>query len=299
MIGQAVVDGLLNGAIIALSAIGLTLCLRILGFANFAQAELMTWGGYVALAFLASFGTTYGTIGSLSFGWPLIAAAVLSGLLVAGLAVATDRLLFRPLRRRAAPPVTMVFMSFGASLVLRYTILLIWGPQPAYYGHDLQFAIRVFNVQILPDQVFVLAASILIFGALQAFLSLTRAGLAMRAIAENPDLGRVSGIDVEQTVRRVWMLCGVLATAGGVLFGLTVQLRPEMGYSLLLSMFAAVIFGGAGHIGGAVLGGLIVGLAESISVIWLNPGYKGAVPFVLLLFLLFVRPQGLFAGRSQ
>jgi branched-chain amino acid transport system permease protein len=299
MIGQAIVDGLLNGAIIALCAIGLTLCLRILGFANFAQAELMTWGGYLALALLASFGANFGPIGPLSFGWPLVIAAILSGLLVAGLAVATDQLLFRPLRRRAAAPVTMVFMSFGASLVLRYVVLLIWGPQPAYYGSELQLAIRVFNLRILPDQVFVLGAAVVIFGLLQAFLSFTRAGLAMRAIAENPELGRVSGIDVEQTVRRVWVLCGALATAGGVLYGLTVQLRPEMGYSLLLSMFAAVIFGGAGDIGGAILGGLIVGLAESLSVIWLNPGYKGAVPFVLLLLLLFVRPQGLFAGHSR
>jgi branched-chain amino acid transport system permease protein len=144
-----------------------------------------------------------------------------------------------------------------------------------------------------------LGAAVLIFVMLEGFLSLTRAGLAMRAIAENPDLGRVTGIDVEQTVRRVWILCGALATAGGVLFGLTVQLRPEMGYSLLLSMFAAVIFGGAGHIGGAVLGGLIVGLAESLSVIWLNPGYKGAVPFVLLLLFLCVRPEGLFGSRSE
>jgi branched-chain amino acid transport system permease protein len=298
MIGQAIVDGILNGAIIALSAIGLTLSLRILGFANFAQAELMTWGGYFALAFLASFGAAYHAIGPFSFGWPLLAAAALSGLLTAGLAAAMDFLLFRPLRRQAAPPVTMVFMSFGASLVLRYTTLMIWGPQPAYYGGDLQIAIRIFSVRIIPDQVFVLGATTLIFVALQAFLSWTKTGLAMRAIAENPSLARVNGIDSEQMIRRVWMLSGALATAGGVLFGLTVQLRPEMGYSLLLSIFAAVIFGGAGNIGGAVVGGLLVGLCESISVLWINPGYKGAVPFVVLLLILFVRPQGLFASRA-
>jgi branched-chain amino acid transport system permease protein len=131
-----------------------------------------------------------------------------------------------------------------------------------------------------------------------AFLARTRLGLAMRAVAESPTLARVSGIEVEAVVRWTWVASGALAAAGGVFFGLTVQIRPEMGFSLLLPIFAAVVLGGLDSLAGAVVGGLAVGLAESLSLLVVPPGYKPAVPFLILILVLFFKPAGLFGSAA-
>jgi branched-chain amino acid transport system permease protein len=298
VIRQFVADGVLTGAIIGLGAIGLTLSMRILRFANFSHAELCTWGAYVALLTVL-FGGAGRALAPLSFGWPLLAALVLAGVTTAGLALAVDALLFRPLRVRRAAPVTLIFASFGASLVLRNVLLLLWGPRAHYYGGELTMAVEILpGVRLMPDQVFVLALSLGVVLALHGFLTYTRLGLAMRATAEIPTLARVSGIEVERVVRWTWALSGGVAAMAGVFFGLTVQIRPEMGGSLLLPIFAAAILGGMGSLLGAVLGGLVVGLAESLSLLAVPPGYKPAVPFLILILILFFKPTGLFGhGR--
>mgnify|MGYP003926401329 FL=1 len=120
----------------------------------------------------------------------------------------------------------------------------------------------------------------------------------MRATAESPDLARVSGVNVNNVVRWVWVIGASGAAVAGVLYGLTVQLRPELGFALILPLFAAAILGGAGSLYGAVLGGLIVGLSENLSVMIIPTTYKPAVPFLLILAILYFRPQGLFGEKS-
>lgn len=298
MILQLLADGVLSGAIIALGAIGMALAMKILGFANFSHSELVTWGAYLALI-LVLIGPGGAPIGPFSFGWTVIGSLVLAGILTAALAVSVDALVFRPLRRRGAVPVTIIFASFGAALVLRNGLLLWWGPQAHYYTRELQMAVQVLpGVRIMPDQVFVLGLSLALVAALHLFLTYTRFGIAMRAVAESPTLARVSGIEVERVIRWTWVISGGLAAVGGVFFGLTVQIRPEMGFNLLLPIFAAAILGGLGSLWGSVLGGLIIGLAESLSVLVAAPGYKPAAPFVFLMLILFLRPTGLF-GEEQ
>jgi branched-chain amino acid transport system permease protein len=295
---QLVADGLTTGAILGLGALGLTLSMRILRFANFSHAELLTWGAYLALGVVA-FGAAGPPLGPLSFGWPLLAAAALAAVATGGLALLVDRLLFRPLRARGAVAVTLIFASFGASLVLRNVLLLLWGPHAHYYGRELAMAVEVLpGVRVVPDQVFVLALALALVLAVHAFLARTRLGLAMRATAESPTLARVSGIEVEAVVRWTWILSGALAAAGGVFFGLTVQIRPEMGFSLLLPIFAAVVLGGLDSLAGAVVGGLAVGLAESLSLLVVPPGYKPAVPFLVLILVLYFKPTGLFGSAA-
>ena len=133
---------------------------------------------------------------------------------------------------------------------------------------------------------------------LHLFLTRSRHGIAMRAVAESPDLAGASGIDVAAVIRWTWMLGGIGAAIAGVLYGLTVQLRPELGFSLLLPLFAAAILGGTGSMYGAVVGGLVVGLAENLSVMVIPSSYKPAVPFLLILAVLYIRPQGIF-GDSR
>ncbi|WP_342361740.1 branched-chain amino acid ABC transporter permease [Terrarubrum flagellatum] len=299
MIGQAIADGFLTGAIIALGAIGVSLSLQILRFANFSHAELLTWGAYLALTFVAFAGAGV-SIGPLSFGWPLLAAVAAAGMGTAVVALAVDLLVFAQLRARGAHPLTLVFAGFGAALILRNLVLLIWGPEAHYYTSELQIAIEVMpDVRMLPDQIFVLALAFAVVLALHLFLRYNRLGMAMRAMAESPALARVCGVEIGKVIRWTWIISGALAAAAGVFSGLTVQLRPEMGFNLLLSLFTAAILGGGGSLVGAVIGGLAVGLAENLSVLVIPAGYKAAVPFLLLLLVLFFRPQGLFGSMER
>ena len=193
----------------------------------------------------------------------------------------------------------MVFAAFGAALVMRHLVVLVWGHESRYYTRELQMAIELVpGVRVLPDQIFIVALALAAMLALHLFLTRSRTGMAMRAMAESPALAQVCGIEVEAVVRLTWIISGALAAFAGVFIGLTPQLHPEIGFNLLLSLFAAAILGGVGSLTGAVAGGFLVGLAENLSLLVISPGYKGAMPFLLLLLILIVRPQGLFGERS-
>jgi len=295
---QALADGILTGAIIALGAIGVTFTLEIMRFANFAHSELLTWGAYIALVIVTFAGPGTPT-GPLSFGWQLLAAALIAAVLTGLAAWAVDTLVFRRLRRRGALPLTMVFAAFGAALVMRHLIVLVFGHESRYYTRELQIAVELLpGVRVLPDQIFILGLALAAMITLHAFLAWSRTGIAMRAMAESPALAQVCGIEVDAVVRLTWIIAGALAAFAGVFTGLTPQLHPEIGFNLLLSLFAAAILGGTGSLAGAVTGGFLVGLAENLSLLVISPGYKGAMPFLLLLAILILRPQGLFGARS-
>ncbi len=295
---QALADGILTGAIIALGAIGVTFTLEIMRFANFAHSELLTWGAYIALIIVTFAGPGTPT-GPLSFGWQLLAAALIAAVLTGLAAWAVDTLVFRRLRRRGALPLTMVFAAFGAALVMRHLIVLVFGHESRYYTRELQIAVELLpGVRVLPDQIFILGLALAAMITLHAFLAWSRTGIAMRAMAESPALAQVCGIEVDAVVRLTWIIAGALAAFAGVFTGLTPQLHPEIGFNLLLSLFAAAILGGTGSLAGAVVGGFLVGLGENLSLLVISPGYKGAMPFLLLLAILILRPQGLFGARS-
>lgn len=300
MFFQHLADGILSGAIVALGAIGLSFTMKLLRFANFSHAELLTWGAYFSLVFVGvagALGAAGGPVAPFSFGWPLLAAILASAAATALLALVLYRLVYARIGATAGN-MTMVFASFGVALLLRNLVHLIFGANPAYYSRELQFAIRLpGGVRVMPDQVFLLALTAVLVVALHLFLTRSRTGIAMRGAAENPDLARVSGIDTGRITALVWIIGAAFAAAAGTLYGLTVQLRPELGFSLILPLFAAAILGGAGSLFGAVIGGLTVGLAENLSVMVIPSTYKPAVPFLVILAVLYVRPQGLFGER--
>ena len=298
MIPQAIADGILTGAIIALGAIGVTFTLGIMRFANFAHGELLTWGAYMALVVVAFTGPGAPT-GPLSFGWQLLAAALVAAAVTGLAAWAIDALVFRRLRRRGAMPLTMVFAAFGAALVMRHLIVLVWGHESRYYTRELQIAVELLpGVRVLPDQLFILGLALAAMLALHLFLARSRTGMAMRAMAESPALAQVCGVEVDGVVRLTWIISGALAAHAGVFTGLTPQIHAEIGFNLLLSLFAAAILGGTGSLAGAVAGGFLVGLAENLALLVVSPGYKGAMPFLLLLAILVMRPQGIFGDRA-
>ncbi|MCY7307965.1 MAG: branched-chain amino acid ABC transporter permease [Rhodoferax sp.] len=303
---QIIADGLIIGSVISLGAIGLSLTLSIVRFSNFSHGELLGWGGYFALTALATFSAigpgAAAPLGPFSFGWALLGALVLAAGLAALLALLLDTVLFKRLRRQGA--ITLVIASFGSALALRNLLLFWQGGVPQYYSQNLQIAIPFLprsvwgGLRATPDQLFVLALTLVTVTGLHLFLRHSTLGRSMRATAINPNLARVAGIDPERVLRATWIIGGMLAAVAGVFAGITVQLRPTMGEDLLLPLFAAVILGGIGSVWGAVLGGFIVGLAESASVSIVGAEYRAAAAFVVLILILLVRPNGLFGEKS-
>lgn len=299
MIAQALADGILTGAVVSLGAIGVSFTMQIMRFANFSHSELLTWGAYIAFVFVSFAGPGTPT-GPFSFGWPMIAAAFGAAALTGLLAWFVDWLVFSRMRSRGAAHLSLVFASFGAALVMRHIIVLIWGHESRYYTRELQMATEILpGVKILPDQVFILVVTLAVVIGLHLFLTFSRTGIAMRACAENPSLSQVCGIEVNSVIRITWIIGGALAALAGVFTGLTPQLNPEIGFSLLLALFAGAILGGIGSLPGAVIGGLAVGITENLMLLAVSPGYKAATSFVMILLVLLLRPQGIFGERRE
>ena len=299
MTAQILLDGVLTGAMLGLGAIGLTLTYAILRFANFAQGEFVTFGAYAALVAASALGTLLGgdPIAGFTFGWRLVAALPVAMLAAGVLAVALDRLVFRRLRAHGTQ-IVLVIASFGASLALRSAIEFGFGPEPLYYSREIAMGVRLApGLRASWDQLAVLAAASVLMAALHVMVSHTWLGRAMRAVSENPPLARIGGIDVERVILATWAIGGALAAASGVLLGVLVQVRPYMGFDMLLPLFAAAIVGGIGSIPGAMAGGLLVGIAEAAAVPVVGAQYRAAIGFLVLLAVLLARPQGLFGRR--
>lgn len=297
---QALLDGILTGAIISLGAIGLTMVMHILRFANFAYAETLAIGAYLALVadrlFSALVPVFDAALAPLTLSVSLLLALVVAMAVAGASAVVIDRLIFARIRARA-DALSMVFASFGVALILRNVISLIFGHHPQLYSQDIAMA-RVLSLDplilIKPDQVFVLLAALVLMAAFHLVLTRTTFGYALRAVAENPALAQVSGVNLKRMIVAVWLIGGGLSAAAGVFYTLTNQLTPMLGHTFLLPVFAATIVGGIGSVYGAVLGGFIVGIASGLSLMVLPSGYTPAMPFLLILAVLLIRPQGLF-----
>jgi branched-chain amino acid transport system permease protein len=298
---QFLADGLVAGATIGLGAVGVTLTYSILRFANFAYGEFISWGCYLTLLLAGAIGAWAGAsaspLGALSIGPNVLAAGLLGMALTGFLAIGLDALLFRRLRRHFSS-ITTVIASFGASMALRAALEALFSSRPVYFSQELQIAIRVGPFRITPDQVALLGLAVLLAGALQLLLTRTDAGRSMRAVSENPTLARIVGIDVAGVIRLTWFVGGALACASGVMLGLVVQIRPTMGSELLLPLFAAAILGGIGSVPGALLGGVIVGLAEAATVQLVGAEWRAGVAFVVLIVVLLLRPAGLFGQTA-
>ncbi len=297
---QNIVDGFLVGSILSLGAIGLTMAMHMLRFANFSHAELLSLGAYAALVFDRLFSVLLpvidAAIGPLSLTWSLTLATIISMVITGLSAILIDKLVFKRVRAKGGE-LSMVFASFGVAMIIRNILGLIFGLDPVLYNQDIVFAIVVSRDPFLlvkPDQVFTLIAALIIMFILHLVLSRTTFGYSLRAVAENPTLAQVSGINLNRMIVLIWLVGGSLAAAAGVFYGLTNQINPVLGRDLVLPIFAATIVGGIGSIYGAVLGGFLVGLASNLALVILPSGYSPAVPFLIILAVLIIRPHGLF-----
>ncbi len=304
MTPQVLIDGIIAGTTIGLGAIGLTLTYSILRFANFTHGDFLAWGAYLTLTFsaflgglLAGFGTAT-PLGPFSFGWGLPVSVLAGAALTILLTLALDKVLFGQLRRRGADAIIIVMASFGASMALRSLLEFIYTADPVYLTRELQIARQIgWGMRATPDQLLTIALTGVLVIALHLVVTRTATGRAMRAVSENPSLAGVYGVDVQRVIRVTWVIGAGLACVAGVIWGLLVQIRPYMGFDLLLPLFAATILGGIGSIPGAMLGGLIIGLAEALTVQWIGAEWRAGVAFVVLVLVLLTRPTGLF-GRA-
>ncbi len=286
---QLLVNGIAVGSIIALAAVGLTLTYGILRLANFAHGDLMSLGAYGALT---AERVLPAELGALRI-WVAIA---LGAVLTIGVALLTERLIWSPMRDRRASSTTLIIISIGLALVLRNGIILLWGTANQRYQLPVVSALNIFGIRITQSRLLVVGLAIVAIVGLHYLLQQTKTGKAMRAVADNVDLARVSGINVERVVRWTWVIAAGLTAVGGGMYGLITAVRPDMGWFLILPMFAAVILGGIGNPYGAIAGAYVIGIAQELSTYFLPAEYKLAVALLFMVLVLFVRPHGIFRG---
>jgi len=283
---QLIVNGIVLGSIIALAAIGLTMVYGVLNFANFSHADFMAFGAYIAFVLNVALGLNI----ILSF---FIAIAI-----AGALGVLLDFLVWKPMRRKNADLVSLVIVSIGLSLIVRNAIIFIWGGSTQNFDLPVQKGIGMLGVTITHNQLIGLGTAILFMVLVHFFLKNTKMGKAMRAISDDINLARVSGIDSDKVIMWMWFIGIGLAGAAGILYGLETTIRPNMGWFLILPMFAAVILGGIGNPYGAMVGGMVIGLSQELSMLILPSEYKMGVSLGIMILVLLIKPEGLFGGTK-
>ncbi|SDQ88654.1 branched-chain amino acid transport system permease protein [Rhizobiales bacterium GAS191] len=291
LINLYIIPGIVLGCIYALGAVGLSLVYGVLRFGHFAHGDLMTFGAYATLSLVGLSGL------------PPLATLPIAIVVTAAVAIAVDRLFYRPFRN--SPTIVVVIASFGVALMLRSLVEIFWGADDQAYETGIRRPLLFFDTLLIaPRHIAIIGAAVVLVVALHLFLTRTRLGKAMRAVSDQPSLARVCGIDLDTVSLWTWVFGAGLAAAAGVFLAIDTQLNPNMGWNLLLPLFAAAILGGIGKPYGAIAGGLVIGLAEELSTYPLfsmhplvPPDYKTGVAFAIMVAMLLWRPSGLFRGR--
>jgi neutral amino acid transport system permease protein len=284
MIGQLIANGVVYGCIIALAAIGLSLAYRIMNFANFAHGDFLTLGAYLTLFFAVT----------MNLGFP--AACILAIPVTAAFAVALDMGIWKPMRSSGASRTAIMILSIGVSIAIRNALIIFFRPDSLRFPLPVMESMNVGGILLTSFQISVVLIAFASMLVVHTLLSRTVLGKSMRALADNPDLARITGINVDRVIRYTWLVSMGLAALAGIMFGLITHLNPNMGWSIILPMFAAAILGGIGNAYGAMAGGIIIGLAQEISTAFLPAEYKIGVSFAIMIAVLFFRPKGLLGG---
>ena len=291
-VAQTGLIGLSTGSYVAMGAVGLTLVYGILKLTNFAHGDLLTFGAYMAF------------VVSVSWDGPFLLGVLAAVVMTALLGVLFELLMWGPMRAKGAGFLQLVLMSIGLAFVIRSTIQFIAGGDPVFLddisrnaaSSPLDFMgidLRLRNVLWIS-----LATGIVVLLAVGAILQYTMLGKKMRALSDSIDLAETTGINTERVVLITWLFAGALAGLGGVMVGMVSQVKPEVGFELLLPIFAAVVLGGIGNPFGALAAGLTLGVLIEWSTIPISPNWKFGIGFVVLIIALVIRPQGIF-GKAR
>ncbi|MDR2051614.1 MAG: branched-chain amino acid ABC transporter permease [Deltaproteobacteria bacterium] len=291
---QQLSNGLAVGGIYALVALGYTMVYGVLKLINFAHGELFTLGAYLGMTLLLSFGLS-GILGPLPA--VLIIFAMITGLVgLSGFVL--ERAAYRPLRQ--SNRLAAVVSALGASIFLQNAIMLFYGPNYQVYPEETRVTITlsVLGLDIPLMRILLFLASVLLMLAMYLFIHKTKTGTAIRAVATDQGAARLMGIDVNRIISLVFMIGPGLGGAAGMLLGLYYgQIRYDMGTLYGLKAFTAAIIGGIGNIPGAMLGGILLGVAEAMGAAYVAPAWKDAFAFLVLIVILIFRPTGLLGER--
>jgi branched-chain amino acid transport system permease protein len=282
---QYVLSGLSNGAIYALIGFGFAIIYNSTGIINFAQGEFVMLGGMLTVFFLAVFKL------------PLAAAIILAIIISTIVGVSFERLAIRPLKN--ASPLSLIIITIGASIFMRGAAMLIWGKDtyalPAFSGND---PLYIAGATILPQHLWILGVTVLIIIGSRIFFNYSIAGKAMRACSYNPLAAGLVGINVKNMVMLSFAISSAIGSMAGIIIAPLTMTSYDVGIMLGLKGFCAVIIGGMSSGLGTLMGGLLLGLLESLGAGFISASYKDAIAFIILLLILFIRPEGLFGKKE-
>jgi branched-chain amino acid transport system permease protein len=290
LLPQNLFNGFKLAAIIAVCSIGLALIYATTGLSNFAHGEIVTFGGFTAWVF------------NQQVGMHLLPAAIIAIALTAAVSVGMEKGVWKPMRRRRSSRTSMMIVSFGLALGVRYLYQYIFGSRyKNYSNYSKQAAFDFGPFTVTPRALWVIGICIVLSVATSAWLLYTRQGRAIRAVSDNPSLASATGINSDNVIAYVWLVGGALAAFGGVLYGLEIGVQWDMGFRLLLLMFAAVTLGGLGNPFGAILGSVVIGIFVELWA-WALPAaseLKTIGAMLILIIVLLVRPQGLLGTPER
>lgn len=283
---QLILAGLATGAVYALVALGYTLIWNAVGVVNFAQGELVMLGAFVAV----------GTLEHVLH-LPLVLNLIATLVIMAAFGVVMAGLVYYPVRN--APQLSAIVATLGLSMVLQNVVVLIWGPEPmSFAGPFGNLTVEVFHAKIYAQYLLILVVLLVLMGAQEGMFRMTSIGRAMRATAQDAEAARLMGIRTNRVVAIIFAYAAMLAGLAGWLVAPLFYVSADMGGKVSLDAFAACILGGFGSIPGALIGGLVLGLIESLGAFYISSEYIDVIAFGVLFAVLVVRPQGIF-GEPQ
>ncbi len=285
-VAQRGLNGLSLGAIYALGAVGLTLVYGILKLVNFAHGDFLTFGAYMAY------------LVSVTWGLPLVVAIFWAMAMTAVLGIFLEKVMWGPMRAKGAGMLQLLLMSIGLALVIRYAIQYVWSTELRQLDVNRTDTVEFLGLTIGRTNLIVMIVGFAVLIGTGMMLRYTLLGKRMRALSDNIDLAETSGIDTSRVILWTWVFAAGFAGLAGVMAGAITQVQPELGFELLLPIFAAVVMGGIGNAYGALAGGIVLGLVIEWSTLFIDSRWKISIGFVVLILVLIVRPQGIF-GKAK
>jgi neutral amino acid transport system permease protein len=285
-VAQRGLNGLSLGAIYALGAVGLTLVYGILKLVNFAHGDFLTFGAYMAY------------LVNVTWGLPLVVAVFWAMAMTAVLGIFLEKVMWGPMRSRGAGMLQLLLMAIGLALVIRYAIQFVWSTELRQLDVNLTDTVDFLGLTIGRTNLIVIVVGFAVLIGTGLMLRYSLLGKRMRALSDDLDLAETSGIDTSRVILWTWVFAAGFAGLAGVLAGAITQLQPELGFELLLPIFAAVVVGGIGNAYGALSGGILLGVVIEWSTLFIDSRWKTAIGFVVLILVLIIRPQGIF-GKAK
>jgi branched-chain amino acid transport system permease protein len=288
MIFQQLINGLTLGSTYALTAVGYSMVFGILQLVNFAHGSVYMVGAFLTLIFLTAL--------KLNFFMSFLLSIILTGVL----GILIDKIALYPLRKRNAPKVTALISTIGVSIFLQNLVMIVWGSETKNFPLVINLgAVEILGTKISILQIIIFSICLLLMAGLNIMIQRTKIGKAMRATEQNPEAAKLMGIDVNLVIMITFFIGSALASVAGTMVGMYYQtIDPYIGYMAGLKAFAAAVLGGIGVLPGAIVGGLLIGVIETLAAGYINAGYRDAIAFAVLVIMLIVKPAGLLGKQA-